>query len=89
MFAVGSVPLEDCQGQGCGCPPRTWAGGHLCLAGADITELGHGCTCGYVHVSGVGQVTLSYGIFVWWWWGVWSLVLSLTWWPCGGLIWGA
>lgn len=28
MFAVGSVPVEDCQGQGCGCPPYTWAGGH-------------------------------------------------------------
>lgn len=37
MFAVGSVPWKAHQGQGCRCPPCSWAGGHSC-PGADTTQ---------------------------------------------------
>lgn len=64
MLAVGSVPLEDRQGQGCGCPPRTGAGGpphrpgSRCHRGRAWPRV-----CVPAH-SAASQGTRSYGSFI-------------------------
>lgn len=85
MLAVGSVPLEDRQGQGCGCPP-SHRGRWTSAPPREPLSLRLGMAARLPTCTSVGRAreTRSYGSFIRRRWGALSPALSPHQPPCAG-----